>query len=136
MAMAMTRIERVLVGVHDDREPTDAEWLRWLTLARDPATDTLRLWVETSGFAGPNAKQRKLMHDTLHGVDLRIAVLTDSLVVKGVITAVAWLGLAVRGFGPTSYRDAAHYLGLTSVEVERVMTSLPALRRECAKANE
>lgn len=131
MTMAMIRLGRVMVAVHDAAPPTDDEWASWVALVGDPAVSDLRLLVETTGQGGPNAKQRKALADATKGGDVRCAILSDSMAVRGVITALAWLGLAQRAFVPGDYRPAGDYLGLSPKEYAVVLDALPSLRRTC-----
>jgi hypothetical protein len=131
MTMAMRRSDRLMVAVHDEAPPTDEEWSRWVELAFDPPTRVLRVLVETRGHGGPNPKQRKHFADGLKRVDLRCAILSDSMIVRGVVTAVAWLGVALRAFAPGQHVAAADYLELSHTELERALALLVELRREC-----
>jgi regulator of extracellular matrix RemA (YlzA/DUF370 family) len=121
----------MMVAVHDAAPPTDDEWARWVALVGEPAAPELRLLVETTGQGGPNAKQRKLLADATKGLDVRCSILSDSMAVRGVITALAWLGLAQRAFVPGDHRGAADYLGLSPKEHAQVIEALPRLRRSC-----
>jgi regulator of extracellular matrix RemA (YlzA/DUF370 family) len=133
MAMAMCRVGRMMVAVHDAAPPSDEEWARWVALVNDPASPELRLLVETTGQGGPNAKQRKALADATHGLDVRAAILSDSMAVRGVITALAWLGLAQRAFLPGDHRGAADYLGLSAQEGGKLLEALPNLRRSAGR---
>lgn len=128
--MTMSRDERVVVCVHDEQAPTDAEWDRWLQLLRERAGRDARAFVETRG-GGPNAKQRKLLADAVKDLDLRCAILSDSMVVRGMVTAIAWLGVPLRAFTPGEFRPAAEYLGLTHDELQHTFEVLVGLRHAC-----
>jgi regulator of extracellular matrix RemA (YlzA/DUF370 family) len=129
MAMAMCRLGRMMLAVHDSAPPSDDEWARWVALVHEPASPELRLLVETTGQGGPNAKQRKALADATRGLDVRAAILSDSMAVRGVITALAWLGLAQRAFVPGDHRGAADYLGLSAQEGAKLLEAMPNLRR-------
>jgi hypothetical protein len=131
MTMAMRRIGRVMIGVHDSEPPTEAEWTRWVMLGRCSAERELRVLVETRGQGGPNGKQRREFADALARLDLRCAIISDSLIVRGVVTAVAWLGVALRAFQPGDHQRAADYLGLTDAELASALAAFVDLRREC-----
>jgi hypothetical protein len=127
MAMAMCRQGRVLLGVHHQHPPTDQEWARWIGLAIESSAGGVRTLVVSGGNAGPNAKQRRALAEALQGVDIRSAILTDSLVVRGIVTAIAWLNVALRAFAPDQQLEAADYLGLDEREREWAFTELPRL---------
>jgi hypothetical protein len=128
MVMAMWSSDRTYVAVHSTDAPTDAEWNHWIALLTERAGRDRRILVETR--SGPTATQRKALASATKDQDLRFAVLTDSVVVRGIITALAWLGVQHRAFAMDQHRQAAAYLELTSVEFDRVLAELPRLRRE------
>jgi hypothetical protein len=128
MAMAMCGHDRVCIAVLRATPPTDEEWARWIALLQEHAKPYLRVLVETP--TGPNAAQRKALAQATRGEDIRFAILTDSIVVRGIVTALAWLGVPHRAFATTQEQQAADYLELTSAELERARRELPRLRGE------
>lgn len=132
MAMAMCRQGRLLLGVHYQHPPTDEEWARWIALALDPSAEGVRTIVESGGSTGPNAKQRKALAEVVQGVDIRSAIMTDSLIVRGIVTAIAWLSVSLRAFAPDQQREAADYLGLDASERAWAFAELRRLRAELA----
>jgi hypothetical protein len=129
MVMAMARSERVFTLVYGVDAPTDEEWTRCLTLFRERAGRESRFLVETRG-GGPDAKQRKVLAELLRDQDARVAVMTDSIVARGILTALAWLGLPQRGFALNDLRAASEYLGLSSEELQHAARELARLRNE------
>jgi hypothetical protein len=128
MAMAMWGFDRVCVAVQLSTPPTEREWIDWVALLRERKGTALRVLVETQ--SGPNAAQRKALAQATRNEDVRFAVLTNSILVRGIITALAWLGVPHQGFATGQHRQAADYLGLTGAELERVLHELPRLRGE------
>jgi hypothetical protein len=126
MAMAILGFDRVCVAVLHTRPPTDEEWGRWVALIGGRAKGVARVIVETQN--GPNAAQRKALAEATRHKDVRFAVLTDSIMVRGIITALAWLGVPHRAFAVGQHRQAAAYLELTGAELEQVQQELPRLR--------
>jgi hypothetical protein len=61
-------------------------------------------------------------------IDYRAAVLTESLVARGIVTALAWLGVPQRAFAVSDHVHAANYLGLTSSELDLILQELPRIR--------
>ena len=130
--MAMVRCERLLLLVHAPSAPTEAEWQHWIALCCEHP-GPIRVLVETHG-GGPDAKQRKALSAALQGRELRSAILTDSLVVRGIVTALAWLGITLRAFPLHEIQAAASFLELTAAEVSLAREILPRLRAECGMA--
>jgi hypothetical protein len=126
--MLMSQFDRVAIAVHDAVPPTDEEWDRWMRYY-DGRTEG-RALVESYEGAGPNAKQRKVLAERTQGIDLRAAILTDSLVVRGIVTAIAWLGIPQRAFPPGHFQQAGEFLGLTHDELARAIEEINRLRIE------
>lgn len=127
--MTMGTLDRMTIAVHDTSPPTDEQWARWIALCTGQG-EPLRVLVESHGGA-PHAKQRKALNDALTGRAMRSAVLTDSIVARGVVTALAWLGIPLRAFPLGDYKSAGDYLGLSQHELTVVVEQLRILRKEC-----
>ena len=132
MPMASAGNGRVCVAVLRDAPPTQEEWSSWLTLLRARKGAPVRVLVETQ--SGPNASQRKALSDTLRDEDARFAILTDSLIVRGIVTALAWLGLPHHAFAPSQHVQACNYLDLSTEEREEAERELSRLRRKLDEA--
>lgn len=133
MSMAMQRVHRVFLAVHDASAPTDDEWQSWITLCGERRKEPIRVLVESFG-GGPSAKQRKELADALSGLDLRSAILTNSLITRGIVTAISWLNISLRAFAIDQHQAAAEYLGLSKDQLVDVVAALPALRSACGLA--
>jgi hypothetical protein len=129
MAMVISRSDRVLTLVYGVEAPTDDEWTRCVALCRERAGRDSRVLVETHG-GGPDAKQRRVLAEAMRNEDTRVAVMTDSLVARGILTALAWLGLPQRGFALNDLRAAGAYLELSSDELRLAAEELARLRFE------
>jgi hypothetical protein len=119
---------RVYVCVVRDVEPTDREWAYFVELCRQRDGQDIRCLVE-SHKTGPNAKQRKALADATTGIDYRAAILTDSIVARGIVTALSWLGVPQRAFAPDDFASAGNYLTLTPAELELAMHELLEMRQ-------
>jgi hypothetical protein len=129
MAMTMWGHDRLYLSVLHGAAPTDPEWDRWITMSLARVGLDQRVIVESHN-GGPNAKQRKSLADAMRSEDVRVAVLTGSTVVRGIVTALAWLGIPLRAFPMDAHRQAAKYLELTPAELDRALAELPRLRDE------
>jgi hypothetical protein len=131
MTMAMCRVGRLLVAVHYREPPTDDEWHRWFDLIDGLPFGTGRALIDTYGSCGPNAGQRKELAVHVNRVGMRSALFTDSIVLRGMVTAMAWFGVSLRAFEPGAHRPAAAYLDLSRQELASALEALPRLRLEC-----
>jgi len=127
--------DRLYLAVLRGAPPTDAEWERWITMGVERSGRDQRVIVESHN-SGPNAAQRKAITDAMRNVDVRVAVMTNSAVVRGIVTALAWLGTQQSAFPLNAERQAAGYLGLTPEELQQALEQLPRLRREVGLVDE
>jgi hypothetical protein len=130
MAMAMRTFDRLMLTVHVASAPTQREWDQWLDMCRKRAGLEARVIVENYG-GGPNVVQRRALAEIVRGEDAMCAVLTDSGIERAALTALAWLGMSLRGYGVGQHRQAAEYLKLTPQELALALEVLPRLRQEC-----
>ena len=111
-SMAYDAFDGVILEVHPDCPPDEREWdgfVAWLC-ARDLSRVRGLTFAEGPG---PNAGQRKKLM-TVPGVDVGLSVvLTTSLVARGAITALNWLGYKnLKGFDYKNLVAAMDYLDI------------------------
>ena len=104
----------------------DAEWDEFVCTvdAHLSAGGSLKLLVLTDN-AGPNVIQRGQLNDLLtsKGATLRIAVLSKSMVVRGIVTALSWMGtMRIRAFSPRDFKGALSFLDakVSPADAERI----------------
>jgi hypothetical protein len=72
---------------------------------------TTKLLAASVGVVVVNGKQRKKCADELHTKGVTVAVVTDERIVRGIVTAVAWLGLqSARSFAWAELQNAVRFL--------------------------
>ena len=133
MARVAASFGQVHLAIQRGESVSDAVWNEWLASLQQDPDGRLRLLVESHG-GGPNAKQRKQFVDAMRGRDLRIAVLTDSPISRGMVTAVSWLGQPLRSFRVAQLAEAIAWLDLTPSEGEQLRVELAKLRRQMPRA--
>lgn len=109
--------------------PRQSEWLEYLRFARQhlpPTGEDARCLVVERG-PGPNAGQRKALQEVTAGRSARVAVLTRSLLARGVVTALSWVKPGYRAFPPEDMPAALEYLGLREIEARAVRERVEAL---------
>jgi hypothetical protein len=129
MPMSIWAVDRVCLAVSYAKAPTDEEWAACLAMMRTRAGRDARVLVDAE--TGPNSAQRSALVEATRDMDVRFAILTDSIIVRGMVTALAWLGVPHRAFGTDEYLKAVKYLELTPEELESVERELPRLRQDC-----
>ncbi len=128
--MAYARCDELFcVVVHGSTAPTDAEWQSYV--------DDLVAWVPGligclifSEGGAPGAGQRRLVRDRLAPLgrlDARYAVLSNSLLVRGVVNALSLFSSHIRSFPLEAINDAVTHIG-GALHSEALLASLAALR--------
>ena len=129
--IAFTEVDELLILCYLRDSPSDAEWSVWLE--RSKPMKHRALLISTEGGA-PNARQRaRVATEIGQGVAQRppVALLTDSLVIRSVMTAFSWvLGSAhpIRAFPREGVDTALEWLGVQtrSVRVRAAIARLNA----------
>ncbi len=99
-------------------DPSDFEWNECLTLLKEkssPDPRSVRVLVVTDG-GGPSPEQRKRLAQALEGMQVRIAVCTESIRTRFVVSSVALISSKIKAFGRTSIDEAYDYLDLDSAQ--------------------
>jgi serine/threonine protein kinase len=117
--------------------PPDDEWGRHVAvlvdLQRDPSV-TSGVCLSFLDGPGPNAAQRRLVARAAALKGHEAAVVTGSLVVRGLATAMAWLGVRLDAFGPGEWRRAFARSGITRPnEILRIARIAMQIERTLAK---
>ena len=125
--MDWRRMGRLVVTVHTAEVPSDEDWGQYVAGVDDylPLEDQRVLVVSAGG--GPNGKQRKMMTDALNGARVPVAIVTNSLFMRGAGIAVSWFNPSLKVLRPEALDRAIDYLGLTEwerVECARVLKEL------------
>lgn len=122
--VAWDRVGGVLLVVHASRQPTDAEWAEFVA---SPACTNPSGAVVVSNGVRPTPKQRAQIQESLGALVDGTAVLTDSLLSRGAVTALAWFGVRIRAFSTTDKRAALAYAGVPETDTDSVLQLLDAM---------
>lgn len=91
------RVGDVVIACHSANPPTDEEWGTLLEEMESSLEQLSGILVFTAG-ASINATQREQIQLLFKKGGLRAAVLTDSRLVRGAVTALGWFGIPIRAF--------------------------------------
>jgi len=133
--------QEYVLALHGKLNPADADWDQYCGLvAKTVSPQTLKGLTITLG-AGPNAKQRSTI-TTIHkefGVapDSIGAVVTDSALVRGVITALTWAGIVrkIRAFPLRDLNAGFTYVGVDEAEHAHLIVLLTTLGEKIDDGN-
>jgi hypothetical protein len=110
---------RVVITAHNKSVLADDEWesgyLAYIRHLRDTgAFDRIANLVFAEG-CGPSSKQRS-MGNSIFGKNesyqFKVAVVTDALMVRGVVTAIRWFNPLIDAFGPVDWARALEHARL------------------------
>ena len=132
--MAYTVVEPGLVVlVHGPNNPADDEWYEYVqTVQRlaEKGDGTVACLVVTDGGT-PNSVQRTDMNAAFQmdaGQKYPTAVVTESRMARGVVTALGWFNAGIKAFAPRQLGAALDYLGVTEDAHGEVRAVLEDLR--------
>ena len=123
----------VLFVRHSALSPTNQAWNGHIRLMEQhvPRGGAVRTLVKTDG-GGPSASQREALNAVTKELDwqMKVAVMTQSVVVRGIITAFAWVGLMkIRAFPMDGHAAALNSLEadpLLQAQAESIFQKLEA----------
>ena len=130
--LAIDAFETTLLVAHGHSAPTEVEWQQLMAAWASHPEMTTQLVFTLGG--GPNVVQRRQSLEVLNarpGGSPKTAVMTDSLVVRGMVTALSWFATnRVAAFGPGALDDAFNFLGIfEEVRRDQLAKRLAVLRR-------
>lgn len=104
--MAHTLRGGLFLLVHSRHPPDDASWDAYLEdVRRMPSLEAMRTLVLTEG-GGPNVRQRAALNAELRGQRTRVAVVSSSIMVQGIISTLGLFNRDIRWFSPPRLADA------------------------------
>jgi hypothetical protein len=133
-SLTFGRVGNCLILVHPEKPPTDAEWDSYLAFLEENRGDRVRLLVSTQG-GGPSAQQRTRLRtviDRYPGKKLTTAILTESMVARGMVTAISWFMPGLQAFSPNQMPSALDYLGIPRALETEITRTILQLRRSLA----
>jgi hypothetical protein len=130
---------QVVVMAHNSQPLSDEEWeTGYLASIRKMKEDAPLFRSGNLVFAegrGPTPKQRKIsnaIYGDGTGYQLRVAVVTESLMVRGAVTALSWFNPRIDAFKPTDWRRAVNHLELKDKHTLVLAAALRELRSKIA----
>jgi hypothetical protein len=113
--------------------PGDDEWNAYITFVQSHLKKgMLPVALIASAGGGPTAAQRARLNDMTKKAGLvntlKAAVLTDSLLVRGMATALAWIVPGYRAFPPAEIGAALEFLGVSGAASAQVKLLVPKLQ--------
>lgn len=105
---------------------SDRDWTDFLTQLKKPA---ITRYIGTSiGATEANSVQRKAAAEVFKSRKIPVVVVTDANIVRGIVTAVSWLGVNIKAFDWPDLRKGLDYLGVTGSQQDRAVESIMRLK--------
>jgi hypothetical protein len=104
--MAFGNFMSCVILVHSATAPTDKEWGHYIDFLKQQRTAQTKIIVVTEG-GSPGASQRAKLTELFGKVGVPTAVMTESAVARGVVTALSWFYAGKLGAFPTARMDEA-----------------------------
>lgn len=125
--MAYRVVGDVFVVAHSKVAPSNEEWDEYLAYYHEHAKMVFRTLVMTEG-GGPDPKQRAKTTEGIKDSPVKVAVCTDAVGVRGIVTALSWFNKRIKAFSKANVSDALTYLDVTPKNAEKVLAEVPKLR--------
>lgn len=126
--IAYSFVREVIVYVGAEVSPSREDWSRYMDFIRRWKQHGSKSLVYEQGGA-PDAVQRRQMHETTGDVQNTVAVLTASVVGRGIVGLLSWVRPGYRAFVPHDEIGAIMHLGLRGRAADEVLAELAVLRR-------
>lgn len=110
-----------------DGEMSELRFGEFINVLRGDVTHSLSV---SEGSPSITSVQRKALADTVKDRSIRMMVIVDSAFARGIITALGWLGLKIKSFGPNDLATVVSQIGIEGITEAEVFDLLETLRRE------
>lgn len=120
--LAFRSITDTMLVLRENKDtPRDEDWDAFLeVLSKNrPNFDKFKILVMTEG-GGPNQDQRKRLEVALGGRPVRVAVVTDSVKVRFIVSSIALLNREIRTYSNREIEEAYQHLNMTELERRKV----------------
>jgi hypothetical protein len=107
----------------------------WDAFIHDLKTKPITKHLSASfGTVELNSLRRKQISDVFNSRRMIVAIVTDESLVRGLITAVGWFGVNVKGFAWAELRDAIRHVGVQGERVDDAVDLLMKIKKSCFDA--
>ncbi|MCA9653446.1 MAG: hypothetical protein H6712_11250 [Myxococcales bacterium] len=128
-------VGNAVVGVHGPDDPNDADWTAYLNAGREIMATGQDLCVLAYSLGGgPNSVQRSQVNDLFKNRPQRVAVMLNSALARGAVTALSWFNNRIKAFNLEQVDEACRHLELSEAHTRRVKAALERLREQLLAA--
>ncbi len=120
-------VDDVMITVATTGDVPQAPWDAFIAAMRSKRVG--RYLSVAFGSPSINSVQRKVISDLLSQQKIPVAVVTDERLVRGIVTAVSWLGVDIKSFSLSEIGTAMKHLGIADISAPLVERTVEDLRR-------
>lgn len=108
----------------------------WESYLRDMNTKGVKrcLAASSGGAVEVNSLQRKMVVQVLVARGIAVAGVTDDRLVRGLITALAWMGANIKAFSWAQLQEALEFLQVPPARSDAVIQALATLRKAAGQS--
>lgn len=101
----------------------------WAEFADELSTKPVTRYLATAmGSLDVNSIQRKMVSEVCVKRKLPVTVLTDEAIVRGLVTAVSWLGVDIKAYSWLQIKEALQHLKVTQPLLDRAIEATVRLK--------
>jgi hypothetical protein len=126
-SVGFDRAGGTFVAVLGAKTPTPKEWNAFIAALDAQILEVNRLLLFSAG-ASIDVAEREQLERVLTRGRLRVAVLTDSKLLRGAATALSWFKIPIKSFAANEVERALEHLRVDKAERARVYTTLAQLK--------
>lgn len=134
--MAFKQSGKMLISYYNDRPPTEEDHAASVSAIKALDLGAVRFLTFTKGGA-PSAAQRKDLNELLAGREVLTAIVSDAIMMRGVVTALSWFNRNVKVYSMDDAEEAFRYLGVPPNlhqhvwdDIRRLETELVGFRKD------
>lgn len=127
--VAYKQIGSVVICYYNADAPTPQDHQESIEFFRKLDFRYVRVLAISEG-GSPSAIQRKEFNDALEGHEIPLAVVTDSMFVRGTLTAYSWFNRNVKAFPVTGIDSALRYLKVPETQHEKFFKEVSSLQQQ------
>ena len=123
-----TTVNGVMIGVTGAGEMPVEEWERFV--AHMNQGESTRYLQYAVGSTSLTSVQRKIGIDAVNNNSIAVVMVTDSPIVRGIVTAASWFGVKVKSYSPNQLGEAITALDIPADQHEDVLRAAENLADE------
>jgi hypothetical protein len=119
-------VGQVLIGYGTAGKVSDKSWAEWVEALNTPVVS--RVLNVADGTMEVNSVQRAKANEILKARNLSVAVVTDEILIRGLVTAASWfVGSSIKAFSSKQLREAVAFLQASKDE-QLIVDTIEQLR--------